>query len=55
LTVTQLAHMFRPRRKGKRAPPRAGRHSHALQALAVRDKKVYVFGTPQLPTSRHSR
>jgi predicted RecB family nuclease len=51
LTVTQLAHTFRPRRKGKRAPPRAGRHSHALQALAVRDKKVYVFGIPQLPTS----
>jgi predicted RecB family nuclease len=49
LTVTQLAHTFRPRRKGKRALPRADRHSHALQALAVRDKKVYVFGTPQLP------
>src|SRR5262249_21771912 len=46
-----LAHTFRPRRKGKRAPPRANRHSHALQALAVRDKKVYVLGTPQLPTS----
>jgi predicted RecB family nuclease len=51
LTVTQLAHTFRPRRKGKRAPPRANRHSHALQALAIRDKKVYVFGTPQLPAS----
>ena len=32
LTVTQLAHTFRPRRKGKRAPPSANRHSHALQA-----------------------
>jgi predicted RecB family nuclease len=51
LTVTQLAHTFRPRRKGKRAPPRPYRHSHALQALAARDKKVYVFGTPQLPSS----
>jgi predicted RecB family nuclease len=51
LTVTQLAHTFRPRRKGKRAPHRADRHSHPLQALAVRDKKVYVFGTPQAPTS----
>jgi predicted RecB family nuclease len=51
LTVTQLAHTFRPRRKGKRAPPRANRHSYALQALAVRDKKVYVFGTPELPPS----
>ncbi len=51
LTVTQLAHTFRPRRKGKRTPPRANRHAHALQALAMRDKKVYVFGTPQLPAS----
>jgi predicted RecB family nuclease len=51
LTVTQLAHTFRPRRKGKRAPPRANRHYHALQALAVRDKKVYVFGAPELPAS----
>jgi predicted RecB family nuclease len=51
LTVTQLAHTFRPRRKGKRASPRVNRRAHALQALAVRDKKVYVFGTPQLPTS----
>ena len=51
LTVTQLAHTFRPRRKGKRAPPRANRRVHALQALAVRDKKVYIFGTPELPTS----
>jgi predicted RecB family nuclease len=51
LTVTQLAHTFRPRRKGKRAPSRVERHAHPLQALAVRDKKVYVFGTPQLPAS----
>jgi predicted RecB family nuclease len=51
VTVTQLAHTFRPRRKGKRAPPRANRHSHALQALAIRDKRVYVFGTPQFPAS----
>ena len=50
-TVTQLAHTFRPRRKGKRAQPKANEHHHALQALAIRDKKVYVFGTPQLLTS----
>lgn len=51
LTVTQLAHTFRPRRKGKRAPPRPNRRVPALQALAVRDKRVYIFGTPQLPAS----
>jgi predicted RecB family nuclease len=50
-TLTQLAHMFRPRRKGKRQEPKRGRHSHALKALAIRDKKVYVLGTPQLADS----
>jgi predicted RecB family nuclease len=48
-TVTQLAHTFRPRRRGKRRPPKENHRYHALQALAVRDKRVYVFGTPQLP------
>ena len=50
LTVTQLAHTFRPRRKRKRAREANNRHHHALQALAIRDKKIYVFGTPELPT-----
>ena len=38
LTVTQLAHTFRPRRRGKRAPPNENHHYHALQALALRDE-----------------
>ena len=49
LTVTQLAHTFRPRRRGKRSPPKSNRRYHALQALALRDKRVYVFGTPKSP------
>lgn len=49
LTLTQLAHTFRPRRKGKRAAPRAAHRYHALHALAVRDRRVYLFGTPDLP------
>jgi len=48
-TVTQLAHTFRPRRKGKRVMPPTQRHDHTLQALAIRDKRIYVLGTPQLP------
>jgi predicted RecB family nuclease len=51
LTVTQLAHTFRPRRKPKRAAARSMKRYHSLQALAVRDKRIYVFGTPQIPTS----
>jgi predicted RecB family nuclease len=47
LTVTQLAHTFRPRRRRSRD----GGHGHnpALQALAIRDRKTYVFGSPKLP------
>jgi predicted RecB family nuclease len=48
-TVTQLAHTFRPRRKGKRAVQTPDRHSHALQAMAIRDKRIYVFKTPEVP------
>jgi predicted RecB family nuclease len=49
-TITQLAHTFRPRRQGKRATPPTQRHDHALHALAIRDNRIYVLGTPQLPT-----
>src|SRR5262245_788561 len=49
LTLTQLAHTFRPRRKGKRAVGRARHRYHALQAMAIRDKRVYLFGTPEVP------
>jgi predicted RecB family nuclease len=48
-TIIQLAHTFRPRRRGKRTPPKNNRRYHALHALSLRDKRVYVFGTPQLP------
>ncbi len=49
LTLTQLAHTFRPRRKGKRVVRRGSRRYQALQALAIRDKRIYLFGTPELP------
>lgn len=51
LTLIQLAHTFRPRRKGKRAVQTNHKRHHALQALAIRDKRVYVFGTPEVPKS----
>ena len=52
LTVTQLAHTFRPRRKRKNAAKESKRRYHALQALAIRDEKIYIFGTVQVPNSR---
>lgn len=47
-TVTQLSYTFRPRKRpgagGATRPP----HSFALQALAVREDKVFVLGEPEL-------
>jgi predicted RecB family nuclease len=50
-TITQLAHTFRPRRKGKREAQTTNRRHYALQAMAIRDKKIYILGKPELPTS----
>jgi predicted RecB family nuclease len=50
-TVTQLAHTFRPCRKGKREAQRTHRHYHALQALAIRDKRIHILGKPELTES----
>jgi predicted RecB family nuclease len=49
LTLTQLAHTFRPRRYGKRADASPKVRDHALHALAIRDQTIYVFGAPKLP------
>jgi predicted RecB family nuclease len=51
LTLTQLAHTFRPRRKGKRAAPRTHHRYQALQAMAIRDNRVYLFGSPEVPVA----
>jgi predicted RecB family nuclease len=48
-TVTQLSYTFRPRRKGKRARGEGQPHHGALQALAIRDRKTYVLGKPDVP------
>jgi predicted RecB family nuclease len=47
-TLTQLSYTFRPRRRPKwaRAAPRP--HSFALQALALRENKIHINGTPEL-------
>jgi predicted RecB family nuclease len=48
-TLTQLSCTFRPRKRGKRVKRPGSIHYSALQALAIREKKVYVYGTPSLP------
>lgn len=50
-TVTQLSCTFRPRRTNKESNRKSKPHQRALQALAIREKKVYVLGTPELPVS----
>ncbi len=48
-TLTQLSCTFRPRKRSKRVKRPAHVHYTALQALAIREKKVHVYGTPDLP------
>src|SRR5262249_13515814 len=50
-TVTQLSCTFRLRKRGKRVKTQQRPHYFALQALAIRDKKIYVLGTPMLPAA----
>jgi len=48
-TITQLSYTFRPRKRSKRSEQKSQLHHPALQALAIREKKIYVLGTPELP------
>jgi predicted RecB family nuclease len=50
-TLSQLSCTFRPRKNNKREVKNRRPHSFGLQALAVRDGRIYVYGTPDLPTS----
>ena len=47
-TVTQLSYTFRPRRRPKRFASRGEKYHQALKALAIRERKVHVVGTPEL-------
>jgi predicted RecB family nuclease len=47
-TVMQLSYTFRPRRYSARTPQRVPKHDPALQALAIRNDRVHVIGTPTL-------
>jgi len=47
-TVTQLSYTFRPRKKSKRSNPGIIKYYHSLKALALREKRIYVVGKPEL-------
>jgi predicted RecB family nuclease len=48
-TLTQLSCTFRPRKRAKRVKRSGYTRYPALQALAIREKKVHVYGTPDIP------
>ena len=47
-TVTQLSYTFRPRRRPRRQRDKREKYHHALKALAVREQKIHIVGSPEL-------
>lgn len=47
-TVTQLSYTFRPRRRPKRQRDKREKYHHALKALAIRERKIHLVGSPEL-------
>lgn len=47
-TVTQLSFTFRPRRRPKRLVAEREKYHHSLKALAIRERKIHVVGSPEL-------
>jgi predicted RecB family nuclease len=52
-SVTQLSYTFRARRKPKRFASKPNQYSHALRALALRERKIYIAGKPELHLKQH--
>lgn len=48
-TVTQLSYTFRPRRNRKKSTKKPKIRYHELQALAIREKKIYILGNTKVP------
>jgi predicted RecB family nuclease len=47
-SITQLSHLFRPRRRSRRKPKIAANYMWELKALAIREQKTFVMYTPEL-------
>ena len=47
-TVTQLSYAFRPRRRPKRLRDKREKYHTSLKALAIREKKIHIVGSPEL-------
>lgn len=47
-SVMQLSYTFRARRRPKRLASKSEKYSHALKALAIRERKIHIAGRPVL-------
>jgi predicted RecB family nuclease len=47
-TVTQLSYTFRARRRPKRLADKREKYHHSLKALAIREQKIHIVGSPEL-------
>lgn len=52
-TVYQFSFTFRPRKKRKRNTVFIKKHHHALQALAIRTNKTYIYSAISVPSSKN--
>jgi predicted RecB family nuclease len=54
-TVKQLSYTFRARRRPRRLAGKREKYHHSLKALAIRERKIHIVGSPELERlSRHS-
>ena len=47
-TVKQLSYTFRARRRPKRLSGKREKYHHSLKALAIRERKIHIVGSPEL-------
>ncbi|MFN0075403.1 MAG: IS66 family transposase [Prosthecobacter sp.] len=47
-TVTQFSYTFRPRRRPKRKRDKQEKYHHSLKAMAIREKRIHIVGSPEL-------
>ena len=52
-TVNQLSYTFKTRRRPKRAQKSSAVHHFPLRALALREKKIFLHGTPDMALGAH--
>lgn len=52
--VTQLSYTFRPRRRPKQLAGKREKYHHSIKALAIRERKIHIVGSPELKIEGHA-